>query len=147
MKRNIAIITGLLLLPALSFSQVFNQVGADIDGEAAGDASGKSVSISADGTIVAIGAKQNGGGAGHTRVFEFSAGSWNQLGTDIDGSGSAWSGQSVSLSDDGKTVAIGAPVGSSFFGLVQVFSYNGSDWIQVGSDLTGAANFDNFGSL
>lgn len=91
MKRNITIIAGLLLIPALSFSQIWNQVGADIDGEAASDGSGTSVSISADGTIVAIGANNNGGGAGHTRVYQFS-GTWNQLGADIDGSGFAWSG-------------------------------------------------------
>jgi len=97
MKRNITIIAGLLLIPALSFSQIWNQVGADIDGEAASDGSGTSVSISADGTIVAIGANNNGGGAGHTRVYQFS-GTWNQLGADIDGSGFAWSDQLLPLS-------------------------------------------------
>ena len=34
----------------------WTQVGADIDGEAAGDSSGYSVSMSSDGTRVAIGA-------------------------------------------------------------------------------------------
>ena len=34
----------------------WSQLGADIDGEAAGDYSGYSVSLSSDGTIVAIGA-------------------------------------------------------------------------------------------
>ena len=37
------------------------QLGSDIDGEAAGDASGNSVSLSSDGTIVAIGARNNDG--------------------------------------------------------------------------------------
>ena len=47
------------------------QVGSNIDGEAAGDNSGISVSISADGDVVAIGAyinNGNGGGSGHVRV-------------------------------------------------------------------------------
>ena len=53
----------------------WTQVGGDIDGEAAGDLSGISVSMSSDGTRVAIGATQNDGSsgsdsyAGHVRVF------------------------------------------------------------------------------
>ena len=52
----------------------FSLMGSDIDGEAAGDFSGFSVSISSDGTIVAIGAygnDGNGNAAGHVRVYEF----------------------------------------------------------------------------
>jgi LPXTG-motif cell wall-anchored protein len=44
----------------------------DINGEAAGDQSGNSVAISADGTRIAIGAQDNDGtssGAGHVRVY------------------------------------------------------------------------------
>ncbi|CAM9089731.1 unnamed protein product [Chrysoparadoxa australica] len=40
---------------------VWVQLGQDIDGEAAGDSSGLSVSINADGTVVAIGAPGNDG--------------------------------------------------------------------------------------
>ena len=50
----------------------WTQLGADIDGEAATDYSGKSVSLSADGTKVAIGAYGNDGtasDAGHVRVY------------------------------------------------------------------------------
>jgi len=64
------------------------QLGADIDGEAAGDQSGTSVSLSSDGTRVAIGAPYNDGNgfiAGHVRIYEDSAGTWVQLGSDIDG--------------------------------------------------------------
>jgi hypothetical protein len=48
------------------------QRGQDIDGEAAGDHSGSSVSLSLDGGIVAIGAPLNdgnGGGSGQVRVY------------------------------------------------------------------------------
>ena len=50
----------------------WTQVGADIDGEAAGDQSGRSVSMSSDGTRLAIGAISNDGSAanaGHVRVY------------------------------------------------------------------------------
>jgi hypothetical protein len=64
------------------------QIGADIDGEAAADFSGYSVSLNAAGDIVAIGAPFNDGngpGAGHVRVYQYSAGTWSQIGADIDG--------------------------------------------------------------
>ena len=70
------------------------QVGQDIEGEAASDWNGYSVSLSADGTVVAIGASYNDGNhsntvhgnAGHVRVFQYDGtSSWSQVGQDIDG--------------------------------------------------------------
>ena len=58
------------------------QVGSDIDGEAARDWSGHSVSISSDGNRVAIGANLNDGNgpkSGHTRVYEFDGSAWTKL--------------------------------------------------------------------
>ena len=46
-------------------SSFFTQIGSDIDGEAADDYSGKSVSLSSDGSVVAIGAPYNGGNSGY----------------------------------------------------------------------------------
>ena len=66
----------------------WSQLGADINGEAAGDYSGYSVSLSSDGTIVAIGAygnDGNGSNSGHVRVYSTWNGSWTQLGADING--------------------------------------------------------------
>ena len=60
-----------LTMSLSSFGQV--QIGADIDGEAADDQSGWSVSLSDDGTIVAVGAPYNDGNgtdAGHVRVYQ-----------------------------------------------------------------------------
>merc|ERR1712070_1087454 len=54
-------------------SNIWNQVGDDIDGEAAGDLSGSSVAMSSDGLTIAIGADYNdgnGSSSGHVRVFE-----------------------------------------------------------------------------
>ena len=50
----------------------WDQLGNDIDGESSDDWSGKSVSLSADGSTVAIGAVDNDGNgtnSGHVRVF------------------------------------------------------------------------------
>ena len=90
----------------------WSKVGADIDGEAAGDESGCSVSLSADGQTVAIGAWKNDGNgtdAGHVRIYSWTGSAWSQHGADIDGEAATdQSGYSVSLSADGQTVAIGA---------------------------------------
>ena len=54
----------------------WTQVGGDIDGEAANDRSGGEVSLSSDGTRVAIGAYSsdgNGFSSGHVRVYRFAA--------------------------------------------------------------------------
>ena len=96
----------------------WQQVGDDIDGEAFGDYSGYSVSLSNNGTVLAIGARFNTPGngddyyqSGHVRVYEWNADTsdWVQKGTDIDGEAAFnYSGSSVSLSSDGTILAIGA---------------------------------------
>ncbi|CAK0789059.1 unnamed protein product [Prorocentrum cordatum] len=58
----------------------WSQLGQDIDGEAPGDRSGGSVSLSSDGSRVAIGAIYNGGHSGHVRVFGLSGNTWSQFG-------------------------------------------------------------------
>ena len=126
------------------------QVGADIDGEAADDRSGRSVSLSADGSIVAIGAPQNdgnGSNSGHVRVYQYSGGAWTQIGADIDGEAAEdASGWSVSLSDDGSIVAIGARlndgINGSNSGHVRIYQNNGGTWIQIGADIDGEAAED-----
>ena len=64
------------------------QLGSDIDGEAAADQSGYSVSLNSDGDRVAIDAPYNNGSGtdgGHVRIFSWNGSSWTQLGLDIDG--------------------------------------------------------------
>jgi hypothetical protein len=127
------------------------QKGSDIDGEAVADNSGWSVSLSSDGSIIAIGATGNDGsanGAGHVRIYEWSGSAWVQKGSDIDGEASAdESGYSVSLSSDGSIVAIGAPVngGGSYTGHVRIYEWSGSAWVQKGSDIDGEAGYDESG--
>ena len=116
-------------------SSSWSQLGGDIDGEAAYDKSGKSISLSDDGTILAVGAYYNDGGgtnAGHVRVYKYASGSWSQLGGDIDGeAANDFSGWSVSLSDDGTILAVGAyrnDGGGTDAGHVRVYKYASSSW-------------------
>ncbi|MFY0715353.1 T9SS type A sorting domain-containing protein [Seonamhaeicola sp. NFXS20] len=130
----------------------WDQIGEDINGKAAGDFSGVSVSLSADGTILAIGAPGNDGNgdySGHVRVFKYNGTDWDQIGEDIDGVASLdSSGRSVSLSADGTILAIGAPGNDGNgdgSGHVRVFKYNGTDWPQIGEDIDGVASLDSSG--
>ena len=127
------------------------QLGGDIDGEATGDLSGSSVSLSSDGSIVAIGAGQNDGNgsdSGHVRVYQFSGSSWTQLGDDIDGEATGdLSGSSVSLSSDGSIVAIGAEKYGSDLGYVRVYQFSGGSWTQLGGDIDGEAAGDESGTV
>ena len=93
----------------------WEQKGVDIDGESADDNSGSSLSINADGNVLAIGAKGNDATfgfnavAGHVRVFQWNGSEWTQIGDDIDGvSGSDYFGESAALSADGSVLAAGA---------------------------------------
>jgi len=88
------------------------QVGADIDGEAAGDYLGWSVSLSANGSRLAAGGRLNDGSgtdAGHVRVFDWNGSAWVQAGQDLDGEAAGdLFGYCVSLSADGSRLAAGA---------------------------------------
>ncbi|MFY0673403.1 MAG: choice-of-anchor D domain-containing protein [Bacteroidia bacterium] len=134
-------------------SSSWSQLGGDIDGEASGDESGRSVSLSSDGTLLAIGAtenNENGSGSGHVRVYKYSGNSWSQLGSDIDGEASGdESGSSVSLSSDGTVLAIGAKLNDgngSNSGHLRLYQYSSSSWTQLGSDIDGESSSDNSGS-
>ena len=128
----------------------WTQVGSDIDGEAAGDRSGWSVSLSSDGSTLAIGAPWNGR-AGHVRVYNNVAGTWTQVGSDIDGvvttnTSLSFSGWSVSLSSDGSFVAIGDyAYPSSRNGRVKIYENISGTWTQVGSSIDGEGSLDNSG--
>ena len=122
------------------------QIGQDIDGEATGDNSGAFISMSDDGTIVAIGAHLNDGNgidSGHVRVYQDQGGTWTQLGQDIDGvaPGDEY-GFDVSLSGDGSTVALGgriSNVNGTSSGQVRVYENQGGTWVQVGGNINGQA--------
>lgn len=130
------------------------QKGQDIDGEAEDDNSGISISMSANGSRVIVGAPENDGigdFAGHARVFEFQNGEWIQLGEDIDAEAiHSLSGHSVSMSWDGNRVAIGAPWNSEIAnnaGHVRIYQLQNSEWIQLGQDIDGEAEWEEFGNM
>jgi len=141
----------------------WQQLGQDIDGEEPCDNSGYSLSLSADGMTVAIGAlynSANGEYTGHVKVYRFDSdkSSWEQLGQTIQGEVELDnSGYSVAISADGKYLAVGFS-GYSFYsepnrpGYVRVYHLEsgiddlGSSWMQLGQNITGEGIGDNFGA-
>jgi len=123
------------------------QKGLDMNGEAAGDNSGYSVSMS-DANTVAIGAQYNdgnGNGSGHVRIYNWNGSAWIQKGLDINGeAANDQSGHSVCM-PDANTVGIGA-IGNdgngNSAGHVRIYSWNGTAWIQKGLDIDGEAADD-----
>ena len=134
----------------------WEQIGYDIDGDAADDYLGLSVSLSGDGMTVVIGAPYAGDNeslTGGVKVYrnDSAGSSQEQLGQSIYGNNADDQfGYSVDISPDGNTIAVG-----SFQidgpGYVRVFSLEGSDnigagnWMLIGQDLLGAAIGDVFG--
>ena len=123
------------------------QKGSDLDGEAAGDQSGRAICMP-DMNTVAIGASSNitnGSHSGHVRIYNWNGTAWTQKGADIDGLPGDQFGTSVSM-PNANTVAVGAPGNNNnngnTSGAVRIFSWNGSAWLQRGNDIIGEASND-----
>lgn len=110
----------------------YTKRGFDIDGEASGDAFG-SVSLSHDGSVLAIGARNNDGNgtdSGHVCVYSWNVGlaKYTQRGINIDGENpDDLSGHAVSISNDGSVLAIGAHRNDGngiYSGHVRVYSWD-----------------------
>ena len=128
------------------------QLGDDILGETAGDFCGRSVSLSDDGSIIAVGAIFNDGGgedSGHARVFVDVEGTWVQIGDDTDGEAAFdYCGISVSLNSNGTILAVGSHFNSGNgeqAGHARVFKNISGVWTQIGDDIDGEATNNNCG--
>lgn len=136
----LALIAALFINNAV-FAQNWEQLGNTIVGEANQDFFGFKGSMSSDGNTIAVGANNNDGNgadAGHVRIFAYNGSDWIQKGSDIDGEAAGDNASRCSLSADGNTVAIGAPLNDGTgngSGHVRIFDYNGSDWVQRGADI------------
>ena len=133
----------------------WSQKGLDIDGptvppyNVSNNFFGHSVSLSSDGLKLAVGANLAGSDdRGLVRVFQFNTGSWSQIGQDLTGVDiDDKAGETVSLSNDGYTVAIGAKsLYNNNKGIVKVYEYQSNQWVQKGADIPGENNNDLSGS-
>src|SRR5690554_3968308 len=133
-----------------NISGVWTQIGNTIYGEGTSDRFGRSVSLSSDGNIVAVGGYLNdekGLNAGHARVYQNISGVWTQIGDDIDGEAAHDnSGISVSLSADGSVIAIGAFLkGKSHSGTTRIYENISGVWTKKVQDINGKNNGEDIG--
>ena len=104
---------------------------------------GTAVSLSADGSVAAIGGYVNPDPAGSVWMFTVTSSGWTQDGPELTDAGDTPSadafGSSLALSADGSTLLVGAtgaapatePIGAAY-----VFTRSGSAWSQQGTPLT-----------
>jgi hypothetical protein len=112
-------------------------VGSDAIG---GSFQGGSVSLSGDGNTLAVGGYGDDNNIGAVWIFTRTNGTWTQQDTKLIGEGAegtANQGNSVSLSEDGNTLAFGGYNDEIGIGAVWVFTRTGGIWTQQGSKLVG----------
>merc|ERR1719491_1913871 len=133
------------------------QRGKDIDGEQDKDFFGSSVALNDAGNVVVIGSPQTGDSSkrGAVNVYKWNTekGKWQKRGSRIEGAnGGDVFGSSVSISNSGNTIAIGAYLhdGSSSgdnAGHLRVYDWNTDtkSWSQRGADIEGEHKYDSSG--
>ena len=116
----------------------WKQLGLNINDELQSNMqNGYSVSLSADGNIVAIGGIGSRTNSGQVKIYKFNQNIWAQIGNIIVGEAqNDKNGYSVSLSNDGKIVAIGA-LGNNNAGYVRIYEFNDNTWVQLGQKFNG----------
>lgn len=106
---------------------------------------GKSVAISNDGNIVAVGGSNDNNSNGAVWVWNRSGSTWTQYGNKLVGSNTVgttvFQGTSLSMTGDGNTIAFGGNYDKIGYGAVWVFSKNGgTTYTQQGDKIVGAGN-------
>jgi uncharacterized coiled-coil protein SlyX len=123
------------------------QLGSDIMGDNVSDRFGHTVSISSDGTIISAGSLYANSNTGYVKVYNYTDGSWVQMGQTLHGLETG-DGQGVTtLSSNGLIVATSAynnDTAGSNRGLVRIFQYTDNSWIQMGGNIYGDDNNDYF---
>ena len=136
----------------------WEQIGEDIDGESDFDWLGHSVSLSANGSTVAIGASSFSldSTGYYVKVYHTDSDGRNmvQIGQTLSSNDiEDYFGHSVDITADGMTIICGSPgnFATDRPGHVRVFSLEGDvilgtgTWKQIGQDIIGEANGDEFG--
>lgn len=139
-------------------SNLWEQIGDDINGVNDYDRSGEAVALNGDGSIVAIGATQYDNNTdmniGYVRVFKQIIDDsvvWNQLGDDIIGETAYdFSGFDVSLNTQGNIIAISSIQNDDNKGHVRIYQSELDDsgntvWNQLGEDIDGDSSGDKAG--
>ena len=119
------------------------QMGTTINGQESGEQLGRAADISEDGLTIAIGSpRYDGGGSslGRVQVYQYDGMDWQLLGNQIVGTNTTrFAGWTVALNDAGDMLAatsLFANGGATSSGLTRTFKFDGTDWNQLGQQLT-----------
>lgn len=128
------------------------QKGQDLEGEVEFDNFGCSVSMP-DANTLAVGAEWNSNGngsqVGEVSIFTWDGSAWVQKGVDLPGDNDFDKFGHVVSMPTSDLVAIAAPQhdgGGIDAGMVRVYAWSGTAWVQQGADLLGEATGDQFGT-
>lgn len=127
------------------------QRGADLDGVNADDWFGYFVDMPDENTI-AVSAPYGDNGAisraGYVKIYTWSGSAWVQKGSTLYGNATNdYLGWVVKMPDPDHMVVstVFADANGTNSGLIQVYDWNGSSWVQRGGNITGLAADDRFG--
>lgn len=133
-----------------NISDVWTQIGDDINGENGNDYSGLSLDLNNDGDIVAISSlynDDNGQNSGQVRIYENIGGAWIQKGADINGISSGdYFGSYVALNSNGNTLAVSSSNNgdNEDVGYVYIYEYLNNHW-EFKAMINGEGSGDRFG--
>lgn len=123
-------------------------------GGASGDNFGGAIALGSSGTVMAVGAWTRNSNDGAVYIYDYSGGSWTQRGSALGPSASGlagYFGASVALSADGLVLAVGEPEywhdPDEYYGIVHVYDWSGSAWVERTPFLVNAPDAYNFGSV
>jgi Flp pilus assembly pilin Flp len=122
---------------------VWTQIGSNITGK------GAKLSINGNGSIIAIANPGSNSETGSITVYKNVSGTWSQMGNEITGEATGdLFGTSVSISEDGYTIAGGAEYNDGNgenSGHVRIYQFINEIWTQVGNDINGEESGDQSG--
>jgi hypothetical protein len=127
-------------------------LGAPVRSSEGNDLFAWSLSLSADGQRIAVGAPRanaNGADSGKVIIYDFVDGQWVPIGSNIPGENRLdQTGWSASLSADGQRLAVGdhyydEPAFNA--GRMRVFQWVEGDWVQIGEEVIGEQRADFYG--
>jgi len=144
-----------------SVDDEWSLMGIDLDGDVRGGNAGTSVTISGDGSRVAMGAPHVSSStgqstAGRVLIFSYDGTNWVPSGDAIESQVRAFLGGAVALSENGNRLVVGGrtftpPTNDGdppldYAGSVSVYDFVDNDWVQAGESLFGLEYYDRFGN-
>jgi hypothetical protein len=102
------------------------------------------MALSGDGLVFALGKPNFNSQAGKVEIYSWNGTTWIQKGSTLNGSAGDSFGYSLSLSNTGNIVVVGAYSGQSTRGYAKVYEFLSNDWQLKGSQINGNNTNDEF---